>query len=436
MKRIVLLYNTVKFIKISQLVWRIVYKFRNVKLPVVAVLQRHTHEKWSGDRYVQTSTDDGVTYNFLGESRLVRKRWNDDKASKLWLYNLHYQDQLNSTKSHGNVGLEAVLIDRWIQYNPPVSGVGWEPYCLSLRIVNWVKWFLANDKLACNSRREASLVHQAQALEQLLEYHVLGNHLFANAKALLFAGAFFDGPFGQVLLSGGLLLIDQEINEQFLADGGHFEKSPMYHSILLWDLCDLIELARVYKLPSLLQRCDRWKNQIQISISWLETMTHPDKDLSFFNDATLGVAPTLSEIKKYAKKLGVFSDARHRATLRQWKCSYLPNSGYAAVSMDNSKALINVSGIGPSYQPGHSHADTFSFELSLFGQRVFVNSGVSEYKLGPVREFQRKTKAHNTLEVEGRDSSEVWGSFRVGRRARVSNVEVVQNGSESGTCRI
>ena len=76
---------------------------------------------------------------------------------------------------------------------------------------------------------------------------------------------------------------------------------------------------------------------------------------------------------------------------------------------------------------GHSHADCLSFELSVKGKRVFVNSGVFEYENSEKRISQRKTKAHNTISVNGLDSSEVWQSFRVARRAYPKNVKVKDN---------
>ncbi|MEY6432337.1 heparinase II/III-family protein [Thioalkalicoccus limnaeus] len=64
------------------------------------------------------------------------------------------------------------------------------------------------------------------------------------------------------------------------------------------------------------------------------------------------------------------------------------------------------------------HADTLSFELSLFGQRTIVNGGTSRYGSGPERLAERSTAAHSTVQIDGADSSEVWGGFRVARRAR------------------
>ena len=84
--------------------------------------------------------------------------------------------------------------------------------------------------------------------------------------------------------------------------------------------------------------------------------------------------------------------------------------------------------VGPDYLPAHAHADTLSFEMSLFGQRVFVNSGTSCYGQGEERRQERATSAHNTVEINGENSSEVWGGFRVGRRAYPTKPEIREEG--------
>ncbi|WP_413889259.1 heparinase II/III family protein [Candidatus Aalborgicola defluviihabitans] len=75
---------------------------------------------------------------------------------------------------------------------------------------------------------------------------------------------------------------------------------------------------------------------------------------------------------------------------------------------------MDVAPVGPAYLPGHAHADTLSFELSVSGQRVVVNGGTSRYGLGPLRLRERETAAHSTVEVAKQSSSEVWGGFRSG----------------------
>jgi hypothetical protein len=117
--------------------------------------------------------------------------WNDPAAEKLWLYNLHYFDDLNAEGRDGRDAWHRALIERWIAENPPGHGNGWEPYPLSLRIVNWTKWALSGHALSPAAMQ--SLAVQTRFLARRLEWHLLGNHLWTNGKALVFAGAFFDG---------------------------------------------------------------------------------------------------------------------------------------------------------------------------------------------------------------------------------------------------
>ena len=79
--------------------------------------------------------------------------------------------------------------------------------------------------------------------------------------------------------------------------------------------------------------------------------------------------------------------------------------------------IIDCGAVGPDYQPGHAHADTLSFELAVNGERVIVDSGVYGYEPGSRRVYARSTRAHNTIQIDGEDQSEVWDVFRVARRA-------------------
>ncbi len=304
--------------------------------------------------------------------------------SRLRDYTLHYHHSISAA------GATA-----WIDENPPGSRPGWEPYPLSLRIVNWIK------QLQHPSERIAdSLALQAGYLSRTVEHHLLANHLFVNAKALVFAGAFFQH---EKWLSQGLSILEREVPEQILSDGAHFERSPMYHALILEDLLDLVNLAQA--CPGLLP--DLFSEPASRMLCWIEQMTHPDGEIAFFNDAAFGVAAPPAELHAYARRLGVGP-----------RPVPLGESGYIRLETEETVALFDAGPIGPDYQPGHAHADTLSFELSHGGQRLIVNSGTSTYEKSPERHSQRATAAHNTVRIDGRDSSEVWAAFRVGRRAR------------------
>jgi len=351
--------------------------------------------------------------------------WDDPAIAKLWRYNLHYFDDLNATNAAQRRHWQQQLLSRWVKDNPPGEGTGWDPYPTSLRIVNWIKCALGGHLLALECAE--SLAVQARWLVRRIETHLLGNHLFANAKALIFAGVFFQGPEAEGWLSEGLRILTHEVPEQILADGGHFERSPMYHSLILEDLLDVINLSRIVPLVSgsTLSQCVRsWRHTVNDMRRWLWAMCHPEGEISLFNDAAFGVAPRPAELEAYALRLGL-----PPVHVPKDGVTHLAESGYVRVQSGAAVALLDVSPVGPDYIPGHAHADTLSFELSLFGQRVVVNSGTSCYGEGTERLRQRGTAAHNTVEIDGRNSSEVWGGFRVGRRARPFGLAITKSNS-------
>ncbi|WP_220746808.1 heparinase II/III-family protein, partial [Shewanella colwelliana] len=141
-------------------------------------------------------------------------------------------------------------------------------------------------------------------------------------------------------------------------------------------------------------------------------MTHPDGEVSFFNDSAINIAPSAERISNYADKLGVFSNKKQKKNI-----IYLKDSGYINLVNGKQSSILDVAKVGPDYIPGHAHADTLSFEWNYDKQRVLVNSGTSVYGLGLERLRQRKTESHNTVVVDEEDSSEVWSGFRVARRA-------------------
>ncbi|MDI5934357.1 alginate lyase family protein [Halomonas kalidii] len=436
------LFHTVRYLKPRQIGWRLYYRLmrRRVRHHALAppgpVSQRQWAGAWSAPAWMPPCRVGTDEFMFLGERGYLRSAvdWNHPGKSKLWLYNLHYLDDLCSQEAEARFAVHRVLVQRWIDENPPLAGNGWEPYPLSLRLVNLVKW-LAGPTWRGGEPVPGpwleSLARQAQALSAQREYHILANHLFANGKALTFAGAFLQGEDAERWLGQGLAILDAELLEQFLDDGGHFERSPMYHATLLWDLADLIRLAECSGLPALEVRAATWRETLARGLAWLDMMTHPDGEIGFFNDAAFGIGPTLTDLKRYAEMLGINTSTpgvvmrKHEGLDASFTVRHAQTSGYVSLDWEQGgKALLDLAPVGPDYQPGHAHADTLSFELSLFGQRVLANSGISQYGEDSERHRQRATLAHNTVTVDGQNSSEVWAGFRVARRARPGAVSI------------
>jgi uncharacterized heparinase superfamily protein len=423
--------------------WFRLYRPR-VNATILASPPRPARGHWQPPAARATSMLGPWQFRFLNRDRGLPAQggWNDAKLDKLWLYNLHYFDDLNARDAGERNAWHQSLLQRWLRENPPASGNGWEPYPTSLRIVNWVKWLAAGN--AAPPGMAQSLATQARWLSKRLEWHLLGNHLFANAKALVFAGLFFEGAEASAWLATGLQIIDRELPEQVLKDGGNFERSPMYHAIFLEDVLDLVNAAQRWLglIPD--AQVSTWRETSVRMQGWLVGMTHPDGEIALFNDAAFGIAPNLAELHSYALRLGIASviadSIRNPVPQTAWmpdqvrhddcshqvlRLTHFPESGYVRLEQGNAVALLDVAPIGPDYLPGHAHADTLSFELSVADQRVVVNGGTSRYGLGPERLRERGTAAHSTVQVAGLDSSEVWGGFRVARRAYPFDLQIL-----------
>jgi uncharacterized heparinase superfamily protein len=208
-----------------------------------------------------------------------------------------------------------------------------------------------------------------------------------------------------------------------LNDGGNFELTPMYHAIFLADLLDLINLFIAFPSRVSVDVIELTKQTIIKMFGWLNIMSHGDDRISFFNDSAFDIAPENAVLREYASKLG-FSVNELVTPTDSLIVHNMKNTGYVSVKTAEMSLIADLAPVGPSYIPGHAHADSLSFELSLGQSRVFVNSGTSLYGISSERLRQRGTSAHNTVEINNKNSSNVWSGFRVAKRADIVNRSV------------
>lgn len=380
------------------------------------------------------------TFTFLNLSKKYNKgniNWNETQHGKLWAYNLNYMDYLLQSGIDKLTGLQ--LIENFIQHlhhNPTAL----EPYPIALRGINWVK-FLSSTVIA-RSRSEAETKKQTVTIQQIdsslyaqykillnnLEYHLLANHLLEDGFSLLFGGFYFSN---EALYNKGKEIVTTELEKQILNDGAHFELSPMYQQIILDHLLDCINLVqnnqRFDGQETLLKLMQQ---KAQKMITWLNTITFSNGEIPLLNDAAPGIAPTTKQLNEYANKLNLlvlrsFSEGGNLQP-GTWNLQ-LKNSGYRTFTTPTYECIIDIGHIGPSYQPGHAHADTFNFVLNVKYEPVILDTGISTYDTGKTRLKERGTAAHNTVTVQDKNSSEVWSSFRVAKRAKVKIIKDEKN---------
>ncbi len=366
---------------------------------------------------------DSLELCFLNQTRqfsTAKMQWESgnfhEKPEKLWVYHLNYFNWLHDGQTEVHSQQNLFLILDWIENNPSVRSETWEPYPLSRRITEWVRWCREHPSLDEEAEEciRSSIASQCDRLWCDLEYHNQANHLLENLKALFVATAFlaeYEDTLTREIDSRLEFCIDELVNQirlQFLPDGGHFERSPMYHVEMLHAVetaraanRKLLELDGISqglsrKIARLAMLCG---DRVPLMRDWLAVMTHPDGRIAQFNDSTLV-----------------------KGIMRDWKSmSYLlENSGFFVRHTPECYFAMSCGDPAPAFQPGHSHCDILSYELSLAGQRCIIDTGCGSYQNEEIRQECRKTESHNVPMIEHAEQSDIWGNFRIGRRAKVT----------------
>ena len=314
-------------------------------------------------------------------------------------FHAQYGEEVLRLSREGDAGGARTAMEAWIERHPPRPGDAWHPYPLSTRVCNWLA-ALALEPDAATKRIEESLWRQLLHLEQNVEHGILGNHVIRNARALTLGGVAF-GAAG--LLDAGSALLARELPEQVLSDGGHYERSPVYHLIVLRDLLEVEAAVPGSVQADVIDRMQRFA----------ACLARPDGEPALFNDGTLDLAPQL-DLPSPPEGLSLF-----------------PETGYAVLRRNGVWLAFDCGAPSPPYLPAHAHADALSIQLWVDGEPVVVDPGMPTYEPGAERDWFRGTRAHSTVSIDGRDQFELWGAFRSGPLPQVELLEGTESRLEA-----
>ena len=298
-----------------------------------------------------------------------------DACSRLAAFQSHYGEEVLES---ARLGVDASPSARsWMAANPPRDDDAWHPYATATRVSNWLAAATLEPSLAPVVRE--SLRRGLARVAANVEDDVLGNHVIRNAKALVLGGVAFDDEHLRLL---GTRLLARELPVQVLRDGGHYERSPAYHRLVVRDL---LELGPFVSVDDELSR-----------MAWFATASsRPDGHPALFNDGGLDLAPPVST-SAVGDGLDVFAD-----------------TGYVFLRTGALWLAFDCGPPAPPYLPAHAHADGLSFQLWWAGQPVVLDPGMPTYEAGTERNFFRSTAAHATVAVGG-GQFRPWGAFRAG----------------------
>lgn len=337
--------------------------------------------------------------------------WANPDKSHLWNFNLQYLEFLiplaAAWQEEQDIRYYECFRDyccRWMKDNQDGRGDGWHPYTISLRLTNLWICLDAFGSLAREDREffrdlNNSMYAQYLHLQKRLELHLLGNHYFENLKAVMLGALYFKEPGVYDVYKS---LLQEQMKEQILSDGVHYERSLMYHKIILEDL---MRTAKAVRPADRLLYQELLEN-IQKMADALYSLEEGMGQTPLFNDAGDNVARSMiSLLAALREEFGITPEQKQ----------VFGAAGYYCLRSRGIKVLMDVGEIAPSYMPGHGHCDALSFELSCQGHPVFVNSGTGQYQ-GPYRSYFRSTRAHNTVVIDGQEQSQCWGEHRVAKR--------------------
>ena len=391
--------------------------------------------------------------------------WSGPYPSRLWQFNLNYFNwaiyeffEYSKSSQIDNIFYRiSFLIDSWIKYNSENYNDGWHSYTTSIRIRNWIWMFRFVDELA-NNQRLNSLWIQIYWLYKNQECYLGGNHYLENLISLVIASLNFSGKQADKIFIESLENLKNQLDEQILKDGGHYEGSTSYHLSLLESLVLTGLWIRIFKknvpkwLDLYIKKMSNWslnvllngsnyprfndsiydkevvdiKNIIQLSKIYLNQDEYLKGHNSKFEQ--------LNYLLRNYKSLNFcdIDNLNEKSKKTDIKISNLPETGWTILKPNINWEIVFKSGFSaPSYLPGHSHSDVGSFDIFYKGNPIIVETGTSRYENSYIRNYERSGIAHNIIQFTNQkninfltyddwsEPLEVWDSFRVGRKVKL-----------------
>ena len=330
-------------------------------------------------------------------------------------------------------------LDSWLSANPPGIGINWaSPLEVALRAVNWI-WALATVEPyrpldgELRKRVAKSLYEHGRQLEANIEGapYLRDNHFVGVALGLLAIGASLpEAPRSDRWVSYGVRNLERELVLEVGGDGVSREESLPYHGLVLEMFLLGRQIAKQAARPFSPAGDEQLRRMLEVS----RALRHPNGRIPLFGDQDSGRvlpagfarAPTHDNLlwlgagvlgsnrplagdpdPELAWTLGLASwrEARDRPPDERAPAESFPEGGLYV--LDSKRAHVAVC-TGPPRRRGmraHAHNDALSFELSIDGVPVVVDSGTFVYTADiEARNRFRSSAAHNVTVLDDEET--------------------------------
>jgi len=361
-------------------------------------------DPWPGDADLGTAIMDGI-FPFGGEVMQADEPvWVPPHGfGRVWLSVMNSFDWLRDLRAVGGDTPRRQarhLVSGWLDQHGGWNSISWAPDVLGARIANWI----GQHDFYCQSADDGfrirvfeSLGRQTRHLARVTPGRLQGAALLTAIKGLAYGGLCLPGC--EKHLAQAMRLLERELPIQILPDGGHVERNPERHMIVLRHLIDIRTALRAarHEVPEALQHA------IDRMTPALRFFRHGDGGLGLFNGGQEADPSMTDTVLAQA-------DARGRPL------KSAPHCGFERMLAGRTLVLIDT---GRAPAPGldlDAHAGTLSFELSVGRERLIVNCGSHPSRVGRWRNALAATAAHSTIAVAETNSAEVLEQGGLGRR--------------------
>lgn len=333
------------------------------------------------------------------------------------------------------------MFDYWIEnFNVSALLRFDTPIDAAIRLVNWL-WVLSFDLLDIPKQKRARLLDIIRIqVEYISAWRSLGgNHLVLEALSnyLIFL-AFPSLPGASRGLSWSKRALVHELSRQTTEDGIHTEQSVFYHQAVATHFLKFVLGARAANDPLPKRALDQFGRMLDyVHDTMKPDLTHPvlgDGELLATDDREhweskvllaarthLFSRPMYREFRPSVNDTAIWFlglDPRNIETTRNRPSSRVFAMTGAAVFRDENRYVyFDAAPFGDPELPHHGHADALSVEFFANGANIFVDPGGYGYYDDDYRRFFRSTAAHNTVIIDGKSQSALFGVFGYGKLA-------------------
>jgi uncharacterized heparinase superfamily protein len=306
------------------------------------------------------------------------------------LHAFHWLRHMRAEKTDQACALARSVVNDWIAvHGRRIQGIAWQADTAAQRLISWLSHspvVLQGTDSGFYRRFMRSLIFHVRYLRRIAATAPDGEVRFRVRIALAMASVAMPARNGTIKRAGQAL--DNEIDRQILADGGHISRNPRAALELLLDLLPLRQtyVNLGHDVPArLIAGIDRMYPALRF-------FRHHDGDLALFNGATSTLANELMSVLRYDETAG-----------QPFKA--LPHTRYQRLAAGQTLVIMDT-GIPFSTDLSRTaHAGCLSFEMSSGKHRFIINSGSPKFAGDRYVQMARATAAHSTVTLNDTSSS-------------------------------